>query len=350
MTSSSRLWPIVWLAGIFVLAYLVTMFLNPIEPLPPFLLLSFLGVMLLMVALGGGWREVKPGYAEIRRDVTGNFQAFTQGHYLYIPFLHTIKAVMPNYPIRYEDEIERIQTRTFRIAAIEKVRVRVNYHIFNHVLCYTNLVPTMADRIRDLEQTERLKRTDTGIWLKAIDEALHQRVDDSLRDEIWAWSEILEQDDRLTLQTPFPAPPGAEYDPYGLSLNRLKLAQKVRDDINRVVARYGLRVDQIVFELIELNFEFVKMRTQNRERELSKAEHEALLQATAIRQKGFAEAEVRARNLALLLDELINKRGMSMQDALVGEIVRASLYSDGEMIWKGVMEKGKDPGGPTKAA
>ncbi|RRR74958.1 MAG: hypothetical protein EI684_05870 [Candidatus Viridilinea halotolerans] len=349
MTTANRFWPVVGLAGIVVFAYTITLLLDPINPWPSFVLLSVLGLLVLMLTLGGGWREVEPGYAIIRRDTTGNFKAFSEGYYLFVPFLHTIEAVMPNYPVRYEDEIERIQTRTFRVGAIEKMRVRVNYHIFNHVTCYTNLVPTMADRIRELEQHERLKRTETRIWLKALDEALHQRVDDSVRDEIWAWSESLEHDDRLTLQTPFPAPAGAEYDPYGLSLNRQKLAQKVRDDINRVVARYGLRVDQIVFELIELNYEFIKARTENRDRDLAKAVHEARIAAAAIREKGFAEAEVRAHNLALLLDELINKRGLSIQDTLVGEIVRAAFYSDGEMIWQAALQQPKSDG-PTKAA
>lgn len=349
MTSSNRSWPLVWLVGILVLAYLVTILLNPLNSIFSFLLLAFLGVTILMLALGAGWREADPGYAVLRKDSAGNLQAFTEGYYLFIPFFHVIKAVMPNYPLRYEGMIENIQTRTFRLARLEKVRMRVNYRIINHSNCYKNLVPTMADHIRELEQHKNLKRTDTELWCRAIDHALHTLLDDSVRDEIWAWAGNLEQDDRLSLQTPFPAPAGAEYDPYGLSLNRVKLAQKVCNDINRVVARYGLRVEHIVFELIEVNNEFLKARTQNKERELASATHVAALEAAAIREKGFAEADVRARNLARLLNELINVRGLTMKDPLVAEIVRASLYSDGEMIWNGVIEKSTGSG-PTKAA
>jgi hypothetical protein len=351
MTSSNRFWPLVWLAGILVLAYLVTSLISPLNPLPYFLLITIIivGVFGLRAYSHVDSQEIDRGYTVIYKDAMGKLHHETGDHYWQIPLVRSIKAIMPNYPIRYEDEIHMIQTRTFRLARLEKVRVRVNYKIINHINCYSNLGPMMADRIKQLEQSDRLKLDDTRLWLKIIGEALHHRIDDCVRDEIWAWAGNLEQDDRLSLETPFPAPPGAEYDPYGLSLNRVKLAQKVRDEINRVVGRYGLQVDHIVFELIEVNYEFLKMRTQTRDYEISKATHLAALEAVAIREKGFAEAEVRARNLALLLNELINERGLSIKDALVAEIVRASLYSDGEMIWKGVIEKSAGSG-PTKAA
>lgn len=352
MPSANRFWPVVWLIGLLVIAYLVTSLISPINSLPYFLLMAIIiiGVFSLRTYTHVDRQEIDRGYIVIYKDAMGNLHQETGDHYWQLPLFRSIKAIMPNYPIRYEGEISTIQTRTFRLSRLEKVRVRVNYKIINHINCYSNLGPMMADRIKQLEQSDRLKLDDTRLWRKIIEEALHHRVDDCVRDEIWVWAGRLEEDDQLALDAPFEPPPGAQYDPYSLSLNRVKLAQKVRDEINRVVGRYGLQVDHIVFELIEVNYEYLKLRTQNKERELAKATHAAALDAAAIRQKGFAEADVRAHTLALLLDELINKRGLTIKDPLVAEIVRAALYSDGEMIWKGVLEKSASGDGKAKTA
>lgn len=84
----------------------------------------------------------------------------------------------------------------------------------------------------------------------------------------------------------------------------------------------------------------IKGKTRDKQRELDEATHEAKKTAIAIREKGLAEAEIRAVTVAKIIDVLMNQKGISVTDQVLYNIVRAAMYSDGQMIWNATMDKG----------
>jgi hypothetical protein len=185
-----------------------------------------------------------------------------------------------------------------------------------------------------------------------LNEVMHGVIDDSIRDGVWKWAESLAEDADLRLDMPsLPAPLKLEHDPYALSLNRVKLADKVREEVGFRSQRWGLKVHRIVFENIELDPEMVKGKTRNKERELEDATHEAKKAAIAIREKGMAEAEVRAETVAKIIELLMrHQERLSLSEQMLYNIVRAAMYSDGQMIWGATMEKGTGANASVKAA
>lgn len=347
MTNTRRFFPIASLVGLILISMMLATLLVQENQFPLFLVLFLLGLPFWLLLMGGGWRQVDKDMVVVRKDATGDVRTFRRGSYLFAPILHTIEAKMPSYRLKHEFHVDSIDTLTPGLQQIKKIKVRVVYEIINFRNCFDQS-SYVKERIRQIEDFDNLKRDDPAMWRKVLNEVMHGIIDDAIRLGVWRWAEHIAQDPSLAVSVPFPTRPDVEYDPYALSLNRVKLAEKVADEVGYLTDDWGLVVHQLVFENIEIDPELIKRKTRNKTRELEEATHEAQKAAIAIREKGMAEAEVRAATVAKVIEVLVNQKSVSLTEQMLYNIVRAAMYSDGQMIWGATMEKGT--GGSVKAA
>ncbi|NTU80954.1 MAG: hypothetical protein HGA45_16500 [Chloroflexales bacterium] len=349
--STNRLWSIAWLIlAVLVIPFLVArLFFDEDQLLAAIVTAIILGLAWLFFY--GRVPEVPKETVVIRKGPGDQLDVFTKGQYPYMPLIHSIVAVLPNYRLTFELPVENIDTRTPNLGRISKITVRVACSIKDHAAFFRTSA-AFLDRIIELEESTKLKRTDTALWRKLLKELAQSLIDDSVRDVVWKWQDLRASDPGLLTNLTFDSLKNSDDDPYGLSLNRVNLAQQVAIEVADRIARngYGIALRPLVFESIEIDPEMIKRKTGNRDKDKEKAKHDASLLAAAIIEKGVAEAEVRATTLAKLLDVLINQYDIPHTDPLIAQVVRASLYSDGEMIWKGVLEKSTDGDGKAKAA
>ncbi|MFV9503342.1 MAG: hypothetical protein AB4911_02135 [Oscillochloridaceae bacterium umkhey_bin13] len=352
-TSSSAqrsFWPFVWLfLSLTLIPWLVTRVmaitfpeLGPGWQLAIWVFAAFAALLLWARQYGGGVQSVDRESTLIVRDPTrGGAVVFAKGSHLLIPLLQHVEARLPNYAFRFEPEIKQIDTNTPMLGRIDLIRVRLDCRIKNgQHLRFFEKAASRVDLLRTLKEERKLDATDHRLWKEFIAGVIEELVDDAVRDVVWTW----------------PDPTGN--DPTSLSKKRLDLAIKVEERLEYELRAWGLELlplsapapqsvvgnapthpERIVLETIQVNPEMVKGKLRNFDNMLKRAEEDARIQAVTIRERGYAEAEVRARALALLLDDLITKRGMKLDDPLLAQVVRAALYSDGEMIWKSISDQ-----------
>lgn len=346
---------------------------------PWFVFFLFLLIPALLIIFGAGRRKVEPNTVVIRKGPGDEIWAFTKkpwqpasvrrqqrrgptvplppntsdrGSYWLFPPWHKIEAILPTYPFLLEVDVKEVDTNTAWLNRMTRFRVRVECQLLcNGYVDFYMRTNTWLDRIKHYEEEEKLKRTDILLWKKLLHEMAHELIDNATRDVIWRWGERL-ADPRIVEQFSYkPEPPKKlDGDPYSLSRNRTQLEQEVAHEIRTKCHAWGIELAPIVFELVDVDAELIKKVNRSKDGEIAENKHKALQESEQIREKGFAEAEVRARNLAAVLDVLLNKEGLDLNDKLVTDIVRAALYSDGELIWNAVIDKGKGADGTVKAA
>ncbi len=337
MLKSSRFTSFISLVGIlFIAAALASLVEQNQAPL--FLLLFLIGLLGWIIWMGGGWRAVDKDTAIVVEDVTRTTQVIDQGSYLYIPIVNTIAAKMPTYPIAHKFEVDAIDTRTPKLLKIQKITVSVNYKITDFMVCYEKSAD-IKQRIKDLEQLEKLKTDNPTLWIRALSATMEGLVARSIRTAVWNWAMLLAEDSDLKLETPFERSSPVEHDPYALSLNRHKLSEFVKDEVCRRAQEWGLVVRSLSFANIDLAQEIIDKATRDKPGEIEGARHDALKEAVAIREKGLAEAEVRAATVAKVIEVLMNQERLPLTEQVLYNIVRAAMYSDGQMIWNATMEK-----------
>ncbi|MEI6180035.1 MAG: hypothetical protein WCP31_04735 [Chloroflexales bacterium] len=308
------------------------------------LLSSVLGWMFLQ---GGGLPRVAKDTSMVIRPhpFTHEFVVYERGRYMFIPLVQTVEAQLPNYLFRFEATVENIDTQTAMLSKIGKLRVRVeckikdddHEHFFEKSL-------SRLDRLKALEASTKLDRTDHMLWKAFLSELIHDLVDDVVREVVWTWNVKDDKGDPTN-------------DPTSLSKRRVELAQAVEVRLEKEMRAWGLELmpfltspspvgmtayslstsellpKKVVIESIEINFDMIKGKMRNYDRELKRATEDATIQAAIIRAKGRAEAEVRAVTLAKLLDVLINQQKIPYTDPLIAKVVRAALHDDNERIW-----------------
>jgi hypothetical protein len=337
MSSTRRVFPFVTLVGIiFIAAALATLVEQ--NQLPFFLLLFLIGLMGWIFWMGGGWRLADKDTVVIIEDFTRTAHLFEHGSYLYIPIVNAIAAKMPNYPIMHEFAVDAIDTKTTKILKIDEITVGVKYTITDFMICYEKSAG-IKQLIKDLEHSEKLRTDNPTLWIRAINTMMQGLIDDAIRSAVWKWATLLAQNPNLQLETSFARSSPVEHDPYSLSLNRDKLSAKVMDEVRMRAQRWGLKVEYLAFENIVLDPELINRATRDKPRELANAEHDAKKEAIAIREKGMAEAEVRAATVAKVIEVMMNQERLPLTEQMIYNIVRAAMYSDGKMIWHGVVEK-----------
>ncbi|MBX0329326.1 hypothetical protein K2Z83_16770 [Oscillochloris sp. ZM17-4] len=320
----------------------------------------FLSATLLLLLVSIRPQRVEQGTFVVRKDIFGNIETFDDGVFFYTPYIHTIEAMMPNYPLRYEFSVGEIDTNTPGLKRIQSIKVRVIYRLVARNFCnwiYPSLFHIdqqarrknasphgesdqkqvgpyafIRRRIKDLHTSEELNPDNPELWARVTAEALEHILDDMIRDWIWDWKQRMGD----TPETP------VENDPYALNLNRKEIAGQVRADLDSRTQFWGLRVDDIVFENVVIDEEIIKGKTRNKQREIENAEHDAKKEAIAISTKGIAEAEVRAEAVAQIIARLVGEKKIEISDEMIYNIVRAAMYSDGKMIWNATMEKGPE--------
>jgi len=307
------------------------------------------GALLLGLILSIEMLSAQPDAVTLRKDLFGNTDEIKSGSYFAIPFLFTVVARIPAYPLKTEFDVEMIDTQTAKLLRINYARVRCHYRIDSYSTC-AKRVFDMTERLKLIEATDKLKPTDTGLWKSILGATISGMIDDKLRENVWQWADMIAKDVTLAASLPFADPEiEIENDPYALSLNRTKLASKLVQSIEDGAKKWGLVIDRIVFEQVLVDPELIAKRTRNKPGELKEATHQATLDYIAIRARGIAEADVRARTVRRILEELVAAKNLpQLTEKMVAEIVRAAMYSDGEMIWKGVLEKSL-PGAPGTA-
>jgi len=348
----SRLIQVLKLVGLLLISAIFSFALVDQNQLAFFVALSVVSFLIWIAWTGGGLRRVEKDTVLIIEDAMGNIEDVTQGRYFYIPIFQTIEARMPSYPLMSEFEVSSIDTRTPKIQQIKKIRVRVSYEIVDFLTCYSRSADVKA-RVKELEAHGKLQRDNLGLWTQVLNEVMNQIIDDSIRDGVWAWADSVLASPHLKLNMPLlPKQPQLEEEPYALSLNRVNLAKKVLEEVRLHSQNSGLKVHHIAFENVELEPDMIKACTRNKQGELDEAKHKALLEAHAIREKGMAEAEVRAETVARVITALLSQKdkGAVFNDQTLYDIVRAAMYSDGQMIWHSTMEKGANGAGSVKAA
>ena len=325
---------------------------------------SLLGSMMGWVSWqGGGLPRVAKDTSMVIKPhpFTHEFVVYEHGHYVFIPLVQKVEAQLPNYLFRFEATVENIDTQTLMLAKIGKLRVRVECKIKGgaHEQFFEKSLSRL-DRLKALEASTKLDRTDHMLWKAFLSELIHDLVDDVVREVVWTWNVKDDKGDPTN-------------DPTSLSKRRLDLALEVEIRLEKEMKAWGLELmpfltspspvsttayplstsgplpKKVVIESIEIEFEVIKRKMRNYDRELKRATEDATVQAAIIRAKGRAEAEVRAVTLAKLLDVLINQQKIPHTDPLIAKVVRAALHDDNEMIWMHVTEEQPPTGaGQTK--
>lgn len=340
---TGRFWPLVTL----VFAVLVIPFaLAQVSTESPLLVALTAAAILGVVWFLFFYTRVKTVPKEavvIRKGPGDHVEPFIKGQYPYSAIIHSIEAVLPSYQLNFEFPIENIDTQTPNLARITRITVRVTCTITDHAAFYRKSA-AFLDRIHELEEGLKLRRSDPALWRQILKELSKSLIDDSVRDVVWKWEGLRQSNPALVNTLGFPSLKNSDDDPYGLSLNRVNLARQVAVDVAERIQKnaLGITLRPLVFESIEIDPEIIKRKTGDRAKEKEKVIHEASLVAAGILERGMAEAEVRSVTLAKLLDVLIKQYNIPHTDPLIAEVVRAALYSDGQMIWNGVIDKGKD--------
>lgn len=320
------------------------------------------GFLLLAFAVSIEFMKAEKHTAVVRKDLFGAVDVFIDKRFLYIPFLFEIVARMPVYPLRMESPIERIDTRSLRLQPIPLARVRCVFQITNFKACLAQS-SYAVQRIKELEANHRLKPTDAGMWPVLLHDVVSRYLDDNLRSTVWTWQRAVEGNANLGLdplsaympRPPIPPNPPLpavmQNDPYDLSLNREKLSKVLKQVVKNDVEQWGLTIKDVVIEQVVVDNELIGKRVRNKDGEISEAKHQGQLDYIAIKARGLAEAEVRARTIRRILEELVQQEGLpTISEKTIADIVRSAMYSDGELIWKGVLEKSATPPGTAKTA
>ena len=359
--SALRFWAILWfIVAVLVIPWLVIKILVDVFVIPWLVVRSWVDENQLTVTLSLAaldfciwllWQSlhhVDKGTAIIvKNKITDTRTTHQKGWYLIIPLLHKLVAVIPCYPLVLEFPVENIDTLTPRISRIKKIEVRATCAITQPDVFFKASLALM-ERTKRIEAEKKLKLRDLALWQQLFKEAFAVTITQKIRDIVWHWQDHLNQDPTLRKQLPFTVNWNAEMDPYELSLNRDNLVKQVASEMRLIGNTWGFTLNELTFKSIEIDSDLVFHRTRLFARELVIASHDAKRLGNAIREKGFAEAEVRAHTLGLLLEELLVTRRIPLNDPLIAKIVRAALYSDGETIWEGVIEKSDTGDGKTK--
>lgn len=349
-TTSRRIVPVTTLIGVAILASLAAYMISPFDT-PPLAAAIFVALLpVWFIFFGGGMIPVGRDSVVIRKDVLGVVDVIKEGRFLYIPIIHTIEARLPNYPLKHEFTIEAIDTRTKFLNRIKQIKARSHYHIEDY-RAFFEASANVIGLIKDLEQHSKLIREEPALWKRVISEVIHTNIDDVTRDTIWSWDAHVKRNAGLMASIPFGKNIASEDDPYTLSLNRLKLARQIQTALDKLFESWGLKVDKLVFETIEVDESVLKAQTRNKQGEVDEARHQAQIAAVGITLKGQAEVDVRAATVAKVLEVLIDKKHeINLTNEVLYNIVRAAMYSDGEMVWQGVVEAKGNGAGTVKTA
>ncbi|NTU85147.1 MAG: hypothetical protein HGA45_38275 [Chloroflexales bacterium] len=349
MSNTKRFFPFVTLVGLFIICAFLATTLVQQNQIQLFFLLFLIGLMFWISSLGGGWRRADKDTVVLVEDFTHTVRAYENGNYLYIPIVNTIEAKMPSYPLYHSFEVESIDTLTPKIAKIKKITVSVAYRITDFMVCFDKS-DDIKQMIKDLEQSEKLTTDNPTLWIKALNQLMEGVIAEAIRSAVWSWATIVAQNADWQLETPFQRSSDVEHDPYALSLNRNKLSQKVVDEVRRLALKWGLVVKGLSFENVELDQQIIDRATRNKDGEIAEARHLAMKEAEAIRMTGDAEAEVRAKMIARIIEALVSDSRVPITEQVIYNVVRAAMYSDGKMIWHAPLEKGANGSGSVKAA
>ncbi len=365
-------WPLTWLFVTLVILPLIAMrFAVALFPSLPTGWLLLFGLVILCVGVlvwfyqhGGGWRLVEyDSVMIIRNRLNNKVRMVSAGEYLMIPLLHRLEARLPIYAFRFEFDVSKIDTNTFLIGQIDRVRMRLYCRLRDgQYKRFFHKVSSRLDVLRTLQQEQKLSVTDHQLWKGFMTRVISELGDDVLRDVVWTWPEPVERNPaalskkRLDLAMRIERRLEKELEVWGIEMLPCSATLTAADAAAGVAATTGAPaaagppdpaaaqppLRKLVLEQIDVKFEIIRESIRDYQWKLNRANEDAHIDAAALRQRGFAEAEIRARTLSLLLDELINQRGLTMNDPLVAEMMRATLYSDGQMIWHSVIEKGSN--------
>jgi hypothetical protein len=348
------------------------------------------GALLLTLLVGIERAAPERHVAIIRKNILGDYDVVLERPYFVFPLLLEVVARLPAYGISFEVPVVQVETRTAKLLRILSVKVRCDYSLVPQVQqnaqdrgrrmtrqeqataetayleCYRRAQEFYELRTA-VEQEQRLAPTDPAFWRQVMHRLVGAIVDDTLRDTVWSWPPEMDPADPRRAQ-----PPSAkstvsmepENDPYVLSLNRRTLERAVLHGVRHQASPLGLRVENLVFESIDIDPELIKGKNRSRDNEVKDAQHQVTLDYIGIKGRGIAEADVRARTVRRVLEELAAQQRQAGFPALtektIAEIVRAAMYSDGRMIWNGVLESGRPapppppppapPAGPAKTA
>lgn len=367
MTNTRRMLPVLAFGVMIILSGALASILSETNRAPLFVIFFLISVIIFLAVSGAGIRRVERSTFVVRRDMLGTIDFFEEGTYLYIPYLHKIEAIIPNYAIRHEFSVDAIDTRSPKLAVIDRIKVRVTYRLVGNSFCHwfypsffeqsqqrpgrqdhsksiddavtNSYYAFIKSELAHLKESESLRPDRPELWTRILNEAVAEFLDDLIRDQVWDWQEMVDYDQSLSLAQSYNNPPPGETDPYVLDLNRRALAAIIRARMDEQTHRWGLRIQSVVFEEIKVNDVIIKVRSRNKPGEISTAEHQARLDEITIKGRGMAEAEVRAAAVAQIVSRLSEVRGAELSDELIYKIVRAAMYGDGEMVWKATMEK-----------
>lgn len=307
--------------------------------------------LLLTFAFFIKWIPREPHVASVRRDLFGALDMIHDRGFWHVPGLYKTLARMPAYPLLFEHEVENIDTRTAWLSPIQRVRVRCTYQVTDALTCYETSV-NLYQVIRDLRTREGLSESDPELWHRVLLMLMSISLDDCLRDVVWDWPAEMAAHDRRRVEPLAPSKPDGrpapENDPYALSLNRRRLADCLLDRMREVASEWGIEVREIVLESITIDQDIVKRKNRNKDNEITEAQHQAKIEAIGIQTRGVAEAAVRARTVRRILEELRDMGELPRLDEnTIAQIVRAAMYSDGQMIGRGPLER-SNGAGPAK--
>ncbi|MCS6881407.1 MAG: SPFH domain-containing protein [Oscillochloridaceae bacterium] len=292
----------------------------------------------------------EPHIAAVRRDLFGGLETIENRAFWHVPGLFTTLARMPAYPLRFEHEVENIDTRTPGLSPIQRVRVRCVYQVTDALTCYETSL-NLYQLIRELRDRERLNESDPELWQRVLQMLMSTLLDDRLRDVVWDWPAEMAAHDRRRVEPLAPSKPDRptpENDPYALSLNRRRLAEQLLQRMRATALDWGIEVREIVLESITIDPELIRRKTRNKDNEVAEAQHKAKIEAVGIQTRGVAEAAVRARTVRRILEELRDMGELPrLEEKTISDIVRAAMYSDGQTIRGGSLER-SNGAGPAK--
>ncbi len=290
----------------------------------------------------------EPHIATVRRDLFGALEMVEDRGFWHVPGLYKTLARMPAYPLRFEHEVENIDTRTAWLSPIQRVRVRCVYQVTDALACYETSV-NLYQLIRELRDRESLSESDPELWSRVLQVLMSTLLDDRFRDVVWEWPAEMAAHDRRRVEPLAPSQPDVrprpENDPYTLSLNRRRLAEQLLQRMRATALDWGIHVREIALESIAIDPELIKRKNRNQNNEIAEAQHQATIEAIGIQTRGVAEGAVRARTVRRILEELRDMGQLPrLDEKTIAEIVRAAMYSDGQVIWHGALERSNGAG------
>lgn len=224
-----------------------------------------------------------------------------------------------------EVTIERIDTNTPRLWQIHSIHITIKYTFSDQ---FRNIKFSITEREILLKIADRLKLTidNERVLRKFFQELVISLVDSATRRIVWDWEEVVAAQPQYHIASP------SQNNPVTISRNRTVLAQKIANSLQEPLRKWGIVIDAIDIEGMEIDPELIKRLTRNKDQELAEAEHQARIEAMQKRILATSEAEDQSLKIARILDVLTSSSQTPLTETTLANVIRAVLKPESDNL------------------